>query len=299
MNEHQGSSTTTVGLIGVGLLGSAMAARLRYHDVALLGFDVEPARLQALESMGGQAGTTAAQVFSECEIVLFSLPTSQIAKEVVMQNDAVLASGLTVIDTTTGDPAEMSSLGDWLEQRGVNYIEATVAGSSRQLSHGQGTLLLGGDQAKLASVQWLLQMICDQSFYLGPVGAASRFKLVHNLLLGLHRAVLAEGLMFAESLGFAPDVTLKILQQTPAVSGVMETKGRKMVDADYTLHARLSQHLKDVRLILAEAERTGARTPLCEIHQELLEHAEQLGFGEADNSAVIEAYRLPAMGDDA
>jgi 3-hydroxyisobutyrate dehydrogenase-like beta-hydroxyacid dehydrogenase len=75
----------------------------------------------------------------------------------------------------------------------------------------------------------------------------------------------------------------------------METKGRKMAKRDYGLQARLSQHLKDVRLILAESERTGTKTPLSQIHKTLLEQAEELGFGDADNSAVVEAFRHPRM----
>ena len=143
----------------------------------------------------------------------------------------------------------------------------------------------------------LLAAITSKHFHLGPVGTASRFKLVHNLVLGLHRAVLAEGLEFAESLGFDQEVTLEILKQTPAQSGVMETKGRRMVERDYGLQARLSQHLKDVRLILAEAERAGTNTPLSRIHKTLLEQAEELGFGDADNSAVMEAFRHPRTED--
>ncbi|HAY79805.1 MAG TPA: NAD(P)-dependent oxidoreductase [Planctomycetaceae bacterium] len=291
MNEPQVTPRATVGLIGVGLLGSALAERLWEHHVPVLGFDVESARRQALEASGGQASTSAADVFATCDLVLLSLPTSEIAQEVVTQNVAGMIPGATVIDTTTGNPEEMLAIGERLEQRGVNYIEATVAGSSEQLRRGHATLLVGGADARLASVQWLLRILGEKYFHLGPVGSASRFKLVHNLLLGLHRAVLAEGLTFAESLGFDPDVTLEILQQTPAVSGVMATKGRKMVAADYALQARLSQHLKDVRLILSEAERTGASTPLSEVHQALLQQAEQLGLGEVDNSAVIEVYR--------
>ena len=143
----------------------------------------------------------------------------------------------------------------------------------------------------VAAVQPLIDVLSSQHFYLGPVGSASRFKLVHNLLLGLHRAVLAEGLVFAETLGFDAATALDILAQTPAVSGVMKTKGRKMAESDFTTQAKLSQHLKDVRLIVEAADRGGAAAPLSELHQTLLEKAENLGFGDADNSAVIQAFR--------
>ncbi len=116
-------------------------------------------------------------------------------------------------------------------------------------------------------------------------------KLALNLVLGLNRAVLAEGLTFAEALGLDPQVALAVLQAGPAWSRVMETKGAKMLRRDFVPEARLSQHLKDVRLILAAGERAGAPLPLSALHQELLERAEAAGFGAADNSAVIEAWR--------
>ena len=124
------------------------------------------------------------------------------------------------------------------------------------------------------------------------MGSASRFKLVHNLILGLNRAALAEGLAFAEALGFDASNALAILRETPATSAALEAKGEKMAKRDFNPpQARLSQHLKDVRLIRQLAEEIGAATPLSDAHQTLLKRAEALGLGESDNAAVIEALR--------
>lgn len=113
-------------------------------------------------------------------------------------------------------------------------------------------------------------------------------KLVVNLVLGLNRAVLAEGLSFARSLGFDPAMALDVLRQSPAASTVMQTKGDKMVAGDFTPQARLRQHLKDVRLILAAAG--AAKTPLSEVHAQLLQELVDRGCGDEDNSAVIRAF---------
>jgi len=177
----------------------------------------------------------------------------------------------------------------------VLYVEALMAGSSAQVSAGQVVLFVGGEDDAVTKVNPMLTAITATHFHLGTVGAASRFKLVHNLLLGLHRAVLAEGLTLAASLGIELGEALRILPQTPAASAVMETKGQQMVTGDFAPQARLSQHLKDVRLILAEARRNGCSTPLSQLHQTLLEQAEDLGFGDADNSAIIEAFRSPTQ----
>ena len=115
-------------------------------------------------------------------------------------------------------------------------------------------------------------------------------KLVINLVLGLNRAVLAEGLNLAYRAGIDPAAALDVLKATPAYSTAMDTKGAKMVNRDYALQAKLSQHLKDVTLIRALARRSGAATPLSDVHEELLTFAASAGLGDSDNSAIIEAY---------
>jgi 3-hydroxyisobutyrate dehydrogenase-like beta-hydroxyacid dehydrogenase len=116
-------------------------------------------------------------------------------------------------------------------------------------------------------------------------------KLVTNLVLGLNRAALAEGLAFAQALGLEGAATLEVMRRSMAYSRIMDTKGEKMVLRDFAPQAKLSQHLKDVRLMMEAAELT---LPLTWAHRALLEKAVALGYGELDNSAVICAY-----GDDA
>ena len=118
-------------------------------------------------------------------------------------------------------------------------------------------------------------------------------KLVSNLVLGLNRAALAEGLVFAQAIGLDAEAALDVLMNTMAHSRIMDTKGRKMVEGDFRTQARLSQHLKDIRLILAAAAAAGQALPLSEVHSRLLEAAEAAGFGDADNSAVIRAFAEP------
>jgi 3-hydroxyisobutyrate dehydrogenase-like beta-hydroxyacid dehydrogenase len=285
------SEPQAVGLIGAGLLGSAMAERLLERGLAVVGFDIDPARITHLQSIGGRSVNDPVAVVDQCSTVLVSLPTSSVAGQVLASALPRLDSTKTVVDTTTGDPEQMVALGQRLGQRGATYVEATVAGSSSQFRQGGACFFLGGDAAALDRLRWLWDSLGQHWFLLGPVGSASRFKLVHNLVLGLHRAVLAEGLVFAEAMGFEAAQVLAILQQTPAASAVMATKGPKMAAGDWSPQARLSQHAKDVRLMLAAAVRHKTRLPLTEVHQQLLGTAEALGCGEMDNCAVIQALR--------
>lgn len=270
MNSPSPDST---GIIGMGLMGSAFMAMTG----AARGWDIDPARCMV--------ATTAAQVFDKSEAVLLCLPHSGVVREVLAE--ARLRPGLILIDTSTGDPAEMEALGAELAARGVHYLDATISGSSAQILKRDVLVMAGGDEAVFERCRPLFARFARDAVHVGPCGGGARMKLVTNLVLGLNRAALAEGLVFAEHLHLDPTRALDVMRRGMAYSRIMDTKGEKMIAGDFTPQARLSQHLKDVRLML---QASPVPLPLCETHRQLLEKAEHLGFGDADNSAVIRAY---------
>lgn len=135
------------------------------------------------------------------------------------------------------------------------------------------------------------QNLAAATDYLGSWGNAGKMKLATNLVLGLNRAALAEGLVFAEAVGLSPDDALNVLLNSPAYSRIMDAKGPKMVHGDFEPQARLAQHIKDVRLMLDEAARSGASLPMSTTHLQLLEEAVAARLGELDNSAIIRAIK--------
>lgn len=270
----------TIGLIGVGLLGSAMADRLAAAGYTVMGYDIVPERQRG--------ATSSQQVADSCRTIFLSLPTSEVVRQVVAQ--IKLKPGTVVIDTTTGEPNEMAEMGIKLAAQGVEYLDATVLGSSRVVRNGGATVMAGGKREVFDGAMPLFRTFANHTFYIGSYGAGARMKLVANLALGLNRAVLAEALGFAEACEISPSLALEVLKSGAAYSRAMDDKGEKMLHHDFTPEARLSQHLKDVRLILAMAAEHHARTPLSEVHRRLLEQLEAEGYGNVDNSAIIMAY---------
>ena len=283
-------SPRPVGLIGIGLLGSAIAERLIAAGHTVVGYDIDPARGEALESMGGLAVASAAAVAQGCDRVVLSLLTSEIVASAVGNMGEALRAGHILIDTTTGDPERTVALAKRLAEREVRYLDATVSGSSQQVRQGEAVVMAGGDRETLEACTDLLGCFASQLFHVGPNGYGATMKLVTNHVLGLHRLVLAEALAFACKLGLDLPVTLDVLKAGAAYSRVMDTKGQKMIDRDFTPQARLSQHLKDVRLILALGTKVGANLPLSELHRLFLEAAEKGGHGDADNSAIAKVF---------
>lgn len=281
-----------IGIIGLGLVGTAIAQRLLGRRASVVGFDLADLRREGLELAGGRAVDSALAVAAECDLVVLSLPNSDIVSGVLDELEPALRSGMTIVDTTTGDPLAAEAAGARLDKFGVRYLDATIVGSSAQVSDGQVVVMVGGEAAALDAARDVLEAFASQIFHVGPWGAGSRMKLVVNLVLGLQRAVLAEGLTLARALGIDPQRALDVLRASAAYSRVMDTKGPKMLAEDFTPQARLAQHLKDVQLMLAAAERTGTELPLSLLHRELLERVVAAGDGELDNSAIIRAFRL-------
>jgi 3-hydroxyisobutyrate dehydrogenase-like beta-hydroxyacid dehydrogenase len=279
-----------IGLIGAGLMGTALSERLLQGGFRVLGWDLDGERLQAVGRLGSCLAASAREVVRSCNRILLSLPTLTVVAEVLRQTQDELRTGQILIDTTTGGPRQAERLGSELALRDVTYLDATISGSSAQVRRAEVTVMVGGPANAFEQCLDLFHLFARQSFHLGPCGSGAKMKLVTNLVLGLNRAALAEGLAFADALGVAPAQALVLLRESMAYSRIMDTKGEKMVAGDFQPEGKLSQHLKDVRLILEAAENVGLQLPLSRAHRGLLEAAESEGFGPLDNSAILRAY---------
>ena len=276
-----------VGMIGLGLMGTALTERLLEAGYAVYVCNRTRQKAEPLLALGARWADNPLAV---CDRALVSLYTTDTVEEVLGQLNGGLRSGQILIDTTTGEPEQTARLGARLAARGVYYLDAPISGSSEQTRRGEATAIVGGPQEAFSACRDLFDCCVRQTIYAGPCGSGAKMKLVSNLVLGLNRAALAEGLVFARAIGLDAAAALEVLMGTMAYSRTMDTKGRKMIEGDFRVQARLSQHLKDVRLILEATGCAGQSLPLSETHRRLLEAAEAAGFGDADNSAVIQAF---------
>ena len=173
----------------------------------------------------------------------------------------------------------------------MQYLDAPISGSSQQTRDGKVTTIVGGKRESFDACRDLFDCWSAKTIYAGPCGSGSKMKLVSNLVLGLNRAALAEGLVFAETLGLETNAALEVLISSMSYSRIMDTKGKKMIESDFRAQARLAQHLKDIRLILDAASQAGQDLPLSEVHAQLLEAGVAAGLGDEDNSAIIQSIR--------
>lgn len=280
---------TSVGLVGIGLMGEVYARRLIDAGFSIIGFDIDPARNARLEQIGGRTGTLADIAREGDPIVLAVFNTDQV-EDVVERALIPAARGKIVIVTSTCDPDRIAALAARVAEN-LRFLEAPVSGTSEQVRQGDGTGLIGGDARIAQAAADVLDALFPKRFHLGKAGDGGRAKLAVNLILGLNRLALAEGLVFAARLGLDPSAFLNVARSSAAASQVMDTKGPKMIAGDFAPEGRVRQTLKDTRLMLDQAQRAGQKLPLLEIHAEVLLACLRHGEGEKDNSIVIEEIR--------
>jgi putative dehydrogenase len=295
MNEET-SPRNPIGLVGVGLMGTAFAHRLRGAGLPVVAFDVDPARLDGLAAIGGEKAASIAEVARRCAIILivvFSADQAQaVLDEIAVAKRAEAdARARTVVLSITCDPERTIALAQRAAAAGLRFIEAPVSGTSDQVLHGDGVGLIGGEVAADAQLTAMFDALMPRRFRVGKVGDGAKAKLAVNLILNLNRLALAEGLVLAERMGLDVTTFFEIARGSAAYSQVMDTKGGKMVTRDFTPHGRAAQALKDVRLMLAQAARGGQQLPGCEVAASLLESCVRHGEGEKDSTVIVEDIR--------
>jgi 3-hydroxyisobutyrate dehydrogenase-like beta-hydroxyacid dehydrogenase len=282
-------TTTPVGVIGLGLMGEVYTRRLIAADFAVTGFDVDAQKAKRIQQLGARAGSLA-DIARYCEPIVLAVFNTEQVEDVVEHALVQAAAGKIVLCTSTCDPDRIEALGARVEGK-LRFLETPVSGTSEQVRGGDGVGLIGGDEKIAADAKPVLDVLFPKRFHIGKVGDGGRTKLAVNLILGLNRMALAEGMVFAERVGLDLTAFLKVARASAAYAQVMDTKGQKMITGDFSPQGYVKQHLKDVHLMLDQAQKIGQKLPLLDVHANALEACVRHGEGEADNCIIIEEIR--------
>lgn len=283
-----------IAIIGLGLMGEVYAQRLLDAGFAVTGYDVDPTRRARLAEIGGKPAETIAELAKPARCIILAV-FNMAQVEDVIENHLLPALGdgsnKIVVCMSTVDPDHVAALASRVALRGIRYLDVPVSGTSDQVRRGDGVALIGGDGAIAEELAPMFDALFARRFHIGKVGDGGRAKLAVNLILGLNRLALAEGLVFAERLGLDPAAFLEVAKGSASYSQVMETKGPKMVRGDFSPEGRVKQTLKDAHLMLDQAATIGQPLKSLQIHVETLEACVKAGESELDNSAIIKEVR--------
>ena len=284
---------TTVGVVGLGLLGSAVAARLRAGGHVVVGYDVVAEKVQALVAVGGRAAPTAEAVAEAAEAVCVVLPSLASVDEVVLGSRGLAAAGppgRTIIQMSTISPALTERLAREVTAKGLAFLDAPISGTSAMVARGEGIVLVGGERGVFDRWRPLLETILPHAVFIGRAGQAMLLKLVANLLIALHSAAAAEALLMARAAGLDLGLVLDVLCRSAASSRMLEVRGPLIARAEFPPQMKLDLFMKDLHLIQEAARRVGAPLPLTDVAERLYAVAMEAGHGGADLSVVVKAF---------
>ena len=282
----------TIGIVGLGLMGQSFVKRLDEANIKVFGFDVQP---KAIESFGQHRFATLSELSVSCHTIIMAVFNSDQVEDALFSDQGLLKNAkhpLNIICTSTCDPNKMHQLAEKTHQMGHQFLELPISGTSMQLARGDCLGLVGGSLELADQLSELLNILTPNRQYIGPVGDASKAKLSINLVLGLHRAALAEGLHFGVQIGLDPENLLQTFQNSAAASSVMKIKGPLMVKRSYdNPQSKVDQSLKDFGLIQDLAEEHHIVLPFAKVYTSLLSSQLNDGKGHLDNAIIFEAIQ--------
>jgi 3-hydroxyisobutyrate dehydrogenase-like beta-hydroxyacid dehydrogenase len=279
-----------LGFIGLGLMGSALTNNLMAAGFPVRGCDINPERVAQFAAAGGTPASTPAEVADGAAVVITSLMSSDIVRTVILGTNGALERmpfNSVLIDMSTVHPSASAALADELRPRGISMLDAPISGSSTQARQRDVVFLVGGDMATFSRCELIFRALGRSAHHMGKSGAGARTKLVVNMVLGLNRLVLAEGLMFGIHQGIDGMRLLDVLRDCPSYSRAMDMTGERMVKGRFEPESTLAQHRKDVELMLDLGHSAGVPLFLSNYHREIMIAGEAAGYAKSDTAALI------------
>jgi 3-hydroxyisobutyrate dehydrogenase-like beta-hydroxyacid dehydrogenase len=285
---------TTVGLVGLGLLGHAVASRLlgaEDHAWSVVGHDVVHDRVTDLVHLGGRGAASVAEA-ADADVVCVVLPSLDSVEAVVLGPEGLVARGRpgqTIVQMSTISPTLTRRLAREVDARGRHFLDCPVSGTSAMVARGDGVLFVGGARAEFERWRSLLHAILPRPVYVGEPGQAMVLKLVANLLVALHSAAAAEALTMARRAGLDLDQALAVLGSGAAGSRMLEVRGPLIIKDEFPAQMKLELFMKDLHLIQEAARELGAPLPLTDVAERLYASMAAAGHGGEDLAVVVKA----------
>ncbi|GAA2870205.1 2-hydroxy-3-oxopropionate reductase [Streptosporangium fragile] len=279
-----------IGFIGLGIMGSPMAANLVRAGHTVVGHDVSPERVDALAVAGGKAAGSVAEAVAQAEVVITMLPDSPQVEEVVFGDDGLLQQarpGLIHIDMSTVRPETSRRVAQAAAVKGVRALDAPVSGGERGAVDGTLSIMVGGHPDDVAAVRPLLGVVGTTIVHVGPAGAGQTVKAANQLVVGGIYGLVAEAIVLLEASGVDPAAGLDVLAGGLAGSRILDLKRHSMIKREFAPGFRIDLHHKDMGIATAAAREAGVSLPLTGLVAQLIAAARAQGHGSLDHSALL------------
>jgi 3-hydroxyisobutyrate dehydrogenase len=285
-----------VGFIGLGIMGSRMAANLARAGFELTVWNRTTATAEEWAARHRAAVASSPQALASNSDVVISMVVDGDQVESVLLGDegAGQGPGLLCVDMSTIGPAAARRIGTRLAERGVSFMDAPVTGSSPKAEDGTLTIMAGGEERDFERARPLFEAMGELIVHVGPVGHGQLVKVINNAVAAANTAVVAEALLVGARAGADLDALVKVIGAGSGASAMLDLKQGPMRSHDYTTLFKLEHMLKDLRLCLEAAETAGVRTEMIVATEAILAEADRRGLGEQDFAALLEVVEQRA-----
>ncbi len=280
-------ATPTVGMIGLGIMGSAMSSNLLKAGFAVSGYDIDPAARDALQADGGTPATTALAAARKAPIIITSLPSAQALAATAEVLAGKLAPGTLIVETSTLPIADKESARSRLAASGIVLLDCPLSGTGAQARKKDLLLYASGDEAAYERCKHVFDGFCSAHFHVGPFGNGSKLKFIANLLVAIHNVAAGEAFALAAKAGIDPALMFKVIAGGAGGSRMFSVRGPMMVESDYseaTMKVEVWQ--KDMKIIADFVTSLGVVAPLFAASAPIYNAAMSAGLAKADTAAV-------------
>jgi 3-hydroxyisobutyrate dehydrogenase len=285
----------TVALLGLGVMGSGMAQNLLKAGFSLTVYNRTHAKAEPLVAKGARVAETPKEAVGTAQVILSMVGDDTASRAMWLGENGALAGAKP--DTVLAECSTLSL--DWVHElaghaasHNLAFLDSPVTGSKDAAEAGELRLLVGGDAAVLERVRPVLEAVSRRIDLFGPTGSGALIKLINNLMGGVQAVVLAEGLALAERAGLDMEQVVSFIINGAPGSPLVKGKAGRMAARDYTdTQFALKWMHKDTTYALRAADEYGVPMPTVAVAREVYRMARNLGLGEADFAAVIEALR--------
>ncbi|HEY0516680.1 MAG TPA: NAD(P)-dependent oxidoreductase [Solirubrobacteraceae bacterium] len=287
------SEREQIGFLGLGIMGSRMAARIAAGGYPLTVWTHTPGKAERWAAEhGAEAAPTPAEVAARSDIVIsMVVDGEQVASVLLGEHGAIEAArpGLLCLDMSTIAPPETRRIGAALRERGARMVDAPVTGSSPRAEEGTLTIMVGGAREDYERVLPVLRSMGTVVEHVGELGQGEMLKLINNSMGAANAAALAEGLLLADACGIDLTALERVVSAGSGASVQLQLKAAAMREHDFSTLFKTAHMLKDVRLCLEEAQTAGVPFPAAAHARDLLTGAMARGHADDDYAAMIEA----------
>lgn len=239
-----------VGFIGLGNMGLPVARRLREVGREILAFDTSDARLAQASALGVKPARSTGEVAGACDVLVLSLPTPAVVRQVVPLVVEGARDRICVVDLSTNDPATARDMAQLVASAGGRYIDAPVSGGPSRAATGELSVMVGGDDDAVADARPLLEQIGKQVEHVGPAGCGCIAKLLNNYVALWNMAGVSQAFLAGSAMGMPPDRLYEVMNRSSAQSYSLSRNFPKIRSGDFSPSFALDLAEKDLRLAL-------------------------------------------------